>query len=208
VALQECTVEVGHPSALATVEVPPSLLMMSDAVIKTGITENRKSAQGDFANCVIYPFAAVGQIRNVLDTQELLRLLNERKIPNGEIARALNLNPSRITELKKGERRLLLDEAVKLVQAFELEPAPQASPIPHSIMRLVVRHVADRLRCPLEEPLLEDVAEDLRAFSEFAASPRVRRSIDAAEAFFAAMRLRRPEVEQEAPTESDPQQTG
>jgi len=55
-----------------------------------------------------------------------------------------------------------------------------------------------------EEPALQELAEDLRAFSVFAANPKVRQSVEAAEGFFQALQLRRPEAEEEARQGSDP----
>lgn len=144
----------------------------------------------------------------MLTAAELLARLNERGVKNADIARALKVTPSRITEMKKGERRLLLDEAVKLVEVFELE-SPQghpASPLPAPIARLVVQYVSHELGANLEgnQDQLEELAQDIRAFAEFVADPSVRESVEAAEAFFQAMRLRRPKPAKEAQSESDP----
>jgi hypothetical protein len=58
--------------------------------------------------------------------------------------------------------------------------------------------VAEELGAAPDDSRLEELSEDLRAFSEFVADPKVRRSLEAAESFFQAMRFRRPKVAKEA----------
>jgi hypothetical protein len=143
----------------------------------------------------------------MFDTDELLTRLRERNVKNVDIARALDLPDSRVPEIKDKRRALKLDEAVKLVRAFQLEQDQAASPLPPQVLRLLVRYIALQLGVPLEtdDPQVEELAADLRAFSAFVADPKVRRSIEAAEGFFEAMRLRRPRADKEARQESDPQ---
>jgi hypothetical protein len=140
----------------------------------------------------------------VLDTDGLLALLEERGVRNVDIAKALGLPDSRVPEIKRKDRKLSLDEAVKLVRAFQLEQALQAPPLPPAVTRLTVRYIAQELGISPDDSRLEELAEDLRAFSEFVADPKVRRSLDAAESFFQAMRLRRPKHVREAQLKSDP----
>jgi hypothetical protein len=140
----------------------------------------------------------------VLDTKELLERLAEKGVKNVQIARALGLPDSRVPEIKSGKRALKLDEAVKLVRAFQLEEAREVPAVPVAVTRLLVRHVAERLQARASEDLLEDVAQDLRAFGVFLADRRVRQSLEAAEGFFQALRYRRPGAEEEAPQGSDP----
>jgi hypothetical protein len=140
----------------------------------------------------------------VLDTDQLLARLEEKGVRNVDIARALGLPDSRVPEIKRKERALKLDEAVKLVRAFGLEQGQTVAPLPPAVSRLVVRYVAESLGASPEDEHLADLAEDLRAFSEFVADPKVRRSLEAAESFFQAMRLRRPRAEREAAPQSDP----
>jgi hypothetical protein len=198
-------VEVGQPSAFATADVPPSLSMMSDAFMGFGITENRKATQELFADCVIYAQSVFGQNRNVFTAAEIFAMLDARGVRNIEVARALDVNPSRITELRKGERLLKLDEAIKLVDLFGLERDQAVAPLPAPILRLLVQYVAMVLGVPQErtQARLAELTEDLRAFAELVADPKVRRSVDAAEGFFRAMVLRRPRPESEARLESD-----
>jgi hypothetical protein len=155
-------------------------------------------------NSVVELPYAMRQRGRVLDTDQLLALLDEKGVRNVDIAKALGLPDSRIPEIKRKERALKLDEGVKLVRAFGLEPAQAVVPLPPAISRLVVRHVAEALGADPGEARLADLSEDLRAFSEYVADPKVRRSLEAAEAFFQAMRLRRPKSAPEAEPQSDP----
>jgi hypothetical protein len=151
---------------------------------------------------------ALRQPEAVLTTDELLARLEQKKIRNVDIARALGLPDSRVPEIRTKRRKLTLDEGAKLVRAFALEQTPPATALPPSIARLVVRYIATELRAAEDEAKLEEIAEDVRAFSAFVADPSVRSSIQAAETFFQAMRLRRPHSEEEARSGSDPARAG
>jgi antitoxin component HigA of HigAB toxin-antitoxin module len=140
----------------------------------------------------------------VLDTETLLSRLDDRGVKNVEIARALGLPDSRAAEIRSRKRTLKLDEAAKLVRAFQLEEAREVPPIPLPILRLVVRHMAERLRARPGDELVEELSQDLRAFSSFLADRRVRQSIEAAEGFFEALRFRRPSAEEAARQGNDP----
>ena len=203
----DCTVETGAPSAVATALVPPSLLMMSNAVIPTSDSENRNFTQAELAKGVIAPFTAQVHLGGVLTTAELLARLTERGIARNEIAKALGVHPSRVTEMFKGDRNIKLDEAAKLVSAFDLESAQsqRVSPLPGPIAKLIVLYVAEELRIDLQRnsALIEALSEDVRAFAEYVTDPRARESIDLAEAFFRAMRLRRPDPESKATQGTD-----
>lgn len=150
----------------------------------------------------------------MLTTAEILRELESRNIPKTEIAKAINLGKSRVTELFQNiaddptgkPRKLTHDEAVKLVQAFELEQDPPAVPLPASICRLLARHVARKMGVVLEEndPRLAALVADLQAFSRFVSEPRVRQSLEMAEGFFRAMNLLHSEGAEAAPPGTDP----
>ena len=144
----------------------------------------------------------------MLDTDELLARLEERGIRNVDIAKTLGLPDSRVPEIKRKERALKLDEAAKLVRAFELEQDRSASPLPDPVLRLVVQYVAVALGAQPERvrARLEELTEDLRAFSEFVSDPKVRRSIEMSEGFLRAMALRRPKPVSEAAPGTDQQQ--
>lgn len=145
-------------------------------------------------NSVVARFASVPHPNYVLNRDELLARLNQKveakEIRNADIARATGLPSSRIPGLLRGDRRIYFDEAVKLVAAFELEPVLPVSLLPHAIYRLVASHVAECVGAEPDDEMLEELAADLGAFSRFVADPQVRESIDAAETFLRAMRLR------------------
>jgi hypothetical protein len=158
-----------------------------------GHNENRKGSQVLFTDCVISDVYGFGQTGGVLTTVELLSRLEEKGVVRADIARALNVAPSRVTEMFKGERAIKLDEAAKLVSQFDLEspPSRRVSPLPDPVARLIVRYIAEELECPAEDPRLQDIAEDVRAFAEYVTDPKVRGSIDLQAAYFEVMRLRR-----------------
>lgn len=155
-------------------------------------------------NCVVAHSYGTRQRIRMMDTDELLDRLEAKKVRNVEIARALNLPDSRVPEIKRRERKLSLDEGVKLIRAFGLELDCRVQPLPQAVYRLVVRHVARALRVETSDEQLRDLTEDLSAFAEFVSDPKVRKSLDAAEAFFQAMHLRRPKSAEEAEPQSDP----
>jgi hypothetical protein len=174
--------------------------MMSAAVMVRPYADRRVTSSG-FTKSVVYASYGLRQPGAVLDTQTLLARLADKKIRNADIARALGLPDSRIPEIKDGRRALKLDEAAKLVRAFQLEE--DAPPLPTPIIRLVVRYIADELGARPQEQRLEDLSEDVRAFAAFVANPKVRRSIEAAEGFFEALRLRKP-TDRGVRSETDP----
>lgn len=184
---------------------------MSSAVITERYNDFRNETQYTFPDCVIYADATAGQPSVVLTTVELLARLTDKGVKNAEIARALGVTPSRVTEMFKGDRAIKLDEAVKLVEAFGLEspPSQKAPALPVPVARLIVLYIAAELG--VTDPnrhQVQALAEDVRAFAEFVNDPVARGSIEAAEVFFQAMRLRRPAASQEAdPQGTDPQST-
>lgn len=172
----------------------------------THYTDIRKPVKPELPVCVIYPESCIGQRNQMFTTRELLDRLERRGIKKSQVARLLGVSPSRVTEMHKGERAIKLDEAARLVSEFELEeqPSPKLPPLPAPIARLVVAYVAAELGLAGNSDQIEEIAQDIRAFAEFVADPSVRESLDAAETFFQAMRLRRPKPESTNPLESDP----
>jgi hypothetical protein len=160
-------------------------------------------------NCVVDAAYDSLHPRVMLTTEELLGALKAKGVRNIEIARVLNLPDSRVPEIRDRRRALKLDEAAKLVQAFELEPVRPASPLSPRVIRLLVQYVAMALGVPRDrvEARLGELTEDLRAFSEFVGDPKVRHLPEAAEGFFRALVLRRPRLESEAEPGSDPAPT-
>jgi hypothetical protein len=181
---------------------------MSEAVIPATYV-NRRLPSRAMTVCVNDAGDESRYSSRVLNTDELLARLEERGIRNVDIARALGLPDSRVPEIRRKERALKLDEAVKLVRVFELEQDRSASPLPAAVLRLVVQYVAQQLGCPPERVQAKqaELTEDLRAFSEFVADPKVRRSIEMSEGFLRAMAFRRPAPGSEAAQGSDHQKS-
>lgn len=180
--------------------------MMSEAVMAPLPTPIVGPGQHFPTKWVVALSYALRQSGAVLDTDELLDRLKDKGVRNVDIARVLGLPDSRVPEIRDKRRALKLDEGAKLVRAFGLEPSPEAAPLPAPILRLAVRYLAAELGHSAEEDdrRLEELIADIQAFSEFAADPKVRRSIEAAEGFFQAMRLRRRARPEEAPPRNDP----
>lgn len=156
------------------------------------------------------------QLLLMMDKKQLLDTLKAKGARNVDIARVLGLPDSRIPEIYRSvsdetiapgqkTRDLSYDEGVKLIREFELEIDRPVAPLPASVYRLAVRHIAGAAGLSLADKRLAELAEDLRAFSSFVADPKVRQSIDAAEGFFRALQTRRPAPAEGAPSESDPE---
>jgi antitoxin component HigA of HigAB toxin-antitoxin module len=201
--LHDETVVSGTPSCFDTAVTPPSLMMMSCAVIGRSYDKRNNDAieitKRDVEDC----YDSVHSSR-VLDTEELLALLDSKGIKNVQIAKALGLPDSRAAEIRSRKRAIKLDEAAKLVRAFQLEEARQVPPVPLPIFRLVIRDLAHQLHVRPSEEQVEALADELRAFASFLSDRRVRQSIEAAEGFFQALRFRRQGAEEEAPQGTDP----
>jgi hypothetical protein len=88
------------------------------------------------------------------------------------------------------KRQIKLDEGKKLVEAFGLDEADPVPPISEQTARLLIVHVANRLRAPLPlpEPLLQELALDFQAFSRFARAHLPAPSPEATEGFLAGRR--------------------
>ena len=136
----------------------------------------------------------------MLSKGELLAALVAHGVSNADMMSVLDMPSSRVSEIMRAApgndtklkpRELTYDEGVKLVEAFLPELVQPVAPLPQPILRLIVRHIARRLDCELSEAQLEDLAEDLRAFAEYAADPKVRGNADLTEAFFRALEIRR-----------------
>lgn len=175
----------------------------------SGSTEYRNTAQAAIPYSVIYGRRSLPQCRRVLRTADILRLLEEKGVPRTEIAETIKIGKSRVTELYKGERTLKLEEAATLVEKYDLESesAPQVQPLPASIYRLACQYVAQELGVAPPPGLLDELALDMRAFVAHVRDPKVRGSIEAAEAFFRAMQLRRPDQPTEDRQESNSRST-
>jgi hypothetical protein len=136
----------------------------------------------------------------MLTKGELLAALAAKGVSNADIGRALKLPSSRVSEILRATpgkettlkaRDISYDEGVRLAQAFLPELDRQAPPLPVPVLRLLVLHIARELGCAVSQEQLGELAEDLRAFSEYASDPKVRGNAEASEAFFRALQLRR-----------------
>lgn len=131
---------------------------------------------------------------------ELLAALEAKGVSNADMMKVLGMPSSRVSEILRATpgketdlkpRELSYDEGIRLAQAFLPELGQSAAPLPLPILRLIVLHVAKKLGCAIREEQLADLAEDLRAFSEYASDPKVRGSVEASEGFFRALSIRR-----------------
>jgi hypothetical protein len=126
--------------------------------------------------------------------EQILARLEDARVRKSDIAKTLGLPDSRVAEMYGGRRLLKLDEAVKLVETYQLEETrDEITPLPLPIARLLVLHVAQAVghKLSAEDPLVSELAADLRAFALFAADRRVRDSVQAAEGFLRGMQTRR-----------------
>lgn len=147
------------------------------------VTANVTNAQALMTNTVIARTKNVRRVSAVLTTDNILAELAARKVKRARIAEALGLPAPRITELYKGERRLYHDEAVRLVEAFNLEQP--IDPLPAPVARLLVLHTMNQLGHELDpdSDAVQELALDFQAFAGFAASQAVSRNMLALEAF-------------------------
>ena len=137
----------------------------------------------------------------MFDTERLLAKLKEVGAKKADMARVLDLPSSRIAEMRGGKRTIRLDEAAKLVAHYKLDETPTVSPLTTPVARLVVRHLARSLNTEVDDNEVTKLAEGLRAFSVFAANPRVRDKMEAVEAFLQSLEIHRQvQEENESPT--------
>jgi cyanate lyase len=106
----------------------------------------------------------------MFDTKRLLDALRARGLSNAEISRAVGLPSSRIAEIFGGRRQVKLDEAKRLVEAFQLEERLDDIDLLNAdLARLLVLHVSRRVGDNLspDDPIVQELAEDLAAFARF-----------------------------------------
>jgi hypothetical protein len=130
--------------------------------------------------------------RAMFSASELLSLLRGKGVTNATIARVLELPSSRVAELYNGKRRLQLDEAKRLVEEFQLSETP-LNPLSEPVARLLAIWAVRKLGAAIDpaDARVEDLAQDLRVFSEFVTDPQVRENPDAVQGFFRALELAR-----------------
>ena len=127
----------------------------------------------------------------MFDTKGLLAALKVRNITQAQISRALGLPSSRIAEIFGGRRQVKLDEAAKLVEAFDLEPEQMVSNLFNEhIARLLVLHILIRagVRVDPAGPMVAELAADLQAFVRFVQRLHAQPSQDAVVGFLEGRR--------------------
>lgn len=122
---------------------------------------------------------------SVIGSAELLAALKARNITQTAISRVLNVDPSQISQLYKGARQLKLDEAKRLVEAFDLDESSATPPISEQTARLLILHVADTfgIRLAASDSRVQELALDFQAFSKFARAHLPAPSPDATSGF-------------------------
>jgi antitoxin component HigA of HigAB toxin-antitoxin module len=170
---------------------PKSVDDVTCGVHESDIALSASDGQAEIAQSQIEIANDSAQSSPMLSTSELLSLLSDRGIKKAAIARVLGIDPAGVTRLYSGERGLYLDEARKLVDAFKLPVDSAPPPLTIPIARLLVLHGAEALGAELspDDPRVQELAQDFRAFSMFATDPRVRESTSAVEGFFQGLRL-------------------
>lgn len=142
---------------------------------------------------MIYPIGKItrtAQQGRVITSSTLVDMLKARGVTQAAVARVLRIDPSQISQMYSGKRQIKLDEAKKLIEAFGLDESQAAPPINEQTARLLVLHVANRLRVPLppEDNRVRELALDFQAFSKFARAHLPAPSPDAASGFLEALR--------------------
>ena len=140
----------------------------------------------------------------MLNEEQIIARLDDAGVRKAAIAKTLGIPDSRVAEIYGGRRKLKLEEAIKLVETYKLEDAPQdaISPIPLPVARLLVLYVAKAVGAQLaaDSPLTSELAGDIRAFAVFASDRRVRDSLQSAEGFLQGIQARRLASEASPPT--------
>jgi hypothetical protein len=165
--------------------------MMSSAVIPYPYDE-RRPVSSVATNYVVAFEGTNWHLARVLNTTQLLARLKEVGARNVDMARVLGLPDSRIPEIFSGKRALKLEEAVKLVEAYNLDSMDEPiTPLTTPVARLIVHHVARSVGVEPGAEVVAELAADLRAFSAFVTDRQVRDSVQAADGFFQSLRIRR-----------------
>src|SRR5687767_12025390 len=110
--------------------------MMSAAVMAPSYERRRAKSIG-ITFCGVESYVANRHLTDVMNTRELLGRLEAIGARNVDMAKVLGLPDSRIAEIRKGRRALKLDEAAKLVAAYNLDNR-STSLLSKPIARLVV----------------------------------------------------------------------
>ena len=149
---------------------------------------------------IVAPTRRWWQATRMLRQSDILAELIVRGITQGEIADALGIARPNANKLfkpaaKTGKTRTLTyDEGVMLIERFGLdrpEPAP-VEPMAVPVARLAVQYVAQQLGVKIDpdDERVEDLAQDIRAYSEFVASAQVGENRDKAQGWLDGRRSR------------------
>jgi DNA-binding transcriptional regulator LsrR (DeoR family) len=139
----------------------------------------------------------------VLRQSDILAELTARGINQGQIAEALGIARPNANKLfnpatKTGKTRTLTyDEGVTLIERFNLDQPDDVPVEPMAVpaARLAVQYVAQQLgvRIDPDDERVEDLAQDIRAYSEFVAAARIGENQDRAQGWLDGRRSRSPE---------------
>jgi hypothetical protein len=177
--------------------------MMSAAFRMSHIYEKRMfNARGDltFGLDAGYSGAHLGRM---LNTAEILKALKERGVKQKEIAAVLCVTQPRVSALYKTDRKLTVEEAIKLVDRFNLDDEPPSIPLNEQFLELAALAAARRLgleNVDYEDPRLKVAAQDILALVLADQDPRFGGSLEALRGFLLG-RLSVDETEQ-APAEA------
>lgn len=155
------------------------------------------------ATFAVAPVPVEWHAEQMLSQEDILSQLSARGITQGDIGAALGINRTNANKLfnpvaKTGKTRSLTwDEGVALIETFGLDRSEEtAEPgeldasddTPPALMgvqaaRLVVQYVAQQLGVKIDpdDGRVEDLAQDIRAYSEFVASAQVGENPDRAQ---------------------------
>jgi transcriptional regulator with XRE-family HTH domain len=133
---------------------------------------------------------------------EILTELLARGITQVQIAEALGIARPNANKLfnpaaKTGKKRVLsYDEGVTLIEKFELDRPDDApvEPMAVPVARLAVQYVAQQLGVKIDpdDERVEDLAQDIRAYSEFVAAAQIGENPDRAQGWLDGRRSRLP----------------
>lgn len=116
------------------------------------------------------------QTEPMISSRQLLDRLTEMGAKRALIASVLGVDPSAVTLMFAGKRRIRLDEARLLVDHFQLAD-DQAAELDLATIGLLVQHVADAVGVPLADgdPLVGTLSAELQSFIRFG-SPAARQA--------------------------------
>jgi hypothetical protein len=137
------------------------------------------------------------------DAEEILEALKQRGVKQERIAEVLGIARPNVTRLyapdpRTGKKRTLsYDEGQTLIETFGLDQdddGQSVEPMSVPVARLAVQYVAQQLGVKIDpdDARVEDLAQDIRAYSEFAASSQIGENLDRAEGWLDGRRSRAP----------------